>query len=113
MKQKRIRLRCLKMAIVCFPILALLSPVNRAQTSAGVPVYEIRPVESAIKFNVQASVPITGKFDNWNATLTFASADLATGVLDINIQATSVDTGSSMKNSKLKGKISSTSNTIR
>lgn len=44
-----------------------------------------------------------GTFDKWDATLTFTSTDVTTGVLDIKIQADSVDTGS-MKNGKLKGK---------
>ena len=46
---------------------------------------------------------IKGVFDKWDATLTFTSTDPATGVLDIKIQADSVDTGSGMKNGKLKG----------
>jgi len=61
-------------------------------------------VESAIKFDVEASVAIKGTFDKWDATLTFTSPDVTTGVLDIKIQADSVDTGSGMKNGKLKGK---------
>jgi polyisoprenoid-binding protein YceI len=67
-------------------------------------VFEITPVESKINFDVEASVAIKGKFDKWKATLTFASTDVSTGVLDIEIQADSVDTGSGMKNGKLKGK---------
>ncbi|MGC2768882.1 MAG: YceI family protein, partial [Candidatus Acidiferrum sp.] len=43
-------------------------------------------------------------FDKWDATLTFTSPDVTTGVLDIKIEADSVDTGSGMKNGKLKGK---------
>ena len=46
---------------------------------------------------------IEGTFDKWDATLTFTSTDLATGVLDIKILAESVDTGSGMKDGKLKG----------
>jgi polyisoprenoid-binding protein YceI len=61
-------------------------------------------VESAITFDVQASVDIKGTFDKWDATLTFSSTDVTTGVLDIKIQADSVDTGSGMKNGKLKSK---------
>jgi polyisoprenoid-binding protein YceI len=71
---------------------------------AQVPVYKITPLESKIKFGVQASVAIQGTFEKWEATLTFASTDLSTGVLNIEIQADSVDTGSGMKNGKLKGK---------
>ncbi|MBV8513975.1 MAG: YceI family protein, partial [Acidobacteria bacterium] len=39
-----------------------------------------------------------------DATLKFASNHVEDGVLDIKIQAASVDTGSRMKNDKLKGK---------
>jgi polyisoprenoid-binding protein YceI len=71
---------------------------------AQAPVFAITPVESKIQFDVQASVAIKGTFDRWDAALTFASPDINTGVLDIKIQADSVDTGSGMKNGKLKGK---------
>ena len=47
---------------------------------------------------------INGTFDKWDATLTFASTDVTTGVLDIKIQAASINTGSGMKDDKLKGK---------
>jgi polyisoprenoid-binding protein YceI len=66
------------------------------------PVFKITPVESKIKFDVEASVAIEGTFDKWNATLTFGSTDVSSGLLNIEIQADSVDTG--MKNGKLKGK---------
>ena len=59
----------------------------------------------SIKFDVKASsVKIAGKFDKWDASLTFTSPDETTGVLEITIQAASVDTGSGMKNNKLKSK---------
>jgi polyisoprenoid-binding protein YceI len=53
---------------------------------------------------VQASVQIAGKFDKWDASLKFTSSDVTTGVLDIKVQAASVDTGSGMKDGKLKSK---------
>ncbi len=65
-------------------------------------MFAITPVQSSIKFDVKASVPISGTFDQWNATLTFSSTDVTTGVLDVEIQAATVDTGSGMKDSKLK-----------
>jgi polyisoprenoid-binding protein YceI len=71
---------------------------------AQVPVYEVTPVESTIKFGVEASVPIKGAFGKWNASMTFGSTDVRSGVLDIEIQADSVDTGSGLKNNKLKSK---------
>jgi polyisoprenoid-binding protein YceI len=74
--------------------------MSRAQA----PVFEITPVESTIKFDVKASVNIAAKFDKWDASLKFTSPDETTGVLEITIQAASVDTGSGMKNGKLKSK---------
>lgn len=71
---------------------------------AQVPVYEVTPVESSIQFNVESSVPIKGNFGKWDASLTFASSAVGSGVLDIKIEADSVDTGSGVKNGKLKSK---------
>jgi polyisoprenoid-binding protein YceI len=64
----------------------------------------ITPEDSWIKFHLKASTKIAGKFDKWDAALTFTSPDETTGVLEIKIQAASVDTGSDIKNGKLKGK---------
>ena len=61
-------------------------------------------MESTIKFGVESSVSIKGTFDKWNASLKFSSTDVRSAVLEIGIQADSVETGSSMKNNKLKGK---------
>ncbi len=90
----------MRLAVLCFMAYAVLPSVSRAQA----PVFEITPVEGSIKFDVEASVSIKGAFDKWDATLTFTSPDLSTGVLEIRIYAASVDTGSGMKNGKLKGK---------
>ena len=89
-----------RIAALCLLAYAALPSVSRGQA----PVFEITPVDSWIKFDVTASVDIAGKFDKWDATLTFTSPDETTGVLEIRIQADSVDTGSGMKNNKLKGK---------
>jgi polyisoprenoid-binding protein YceI len=80
------------------------SSVPRPEDSGAIPIFKITPVGSKIKFDVEASVAIVGTFDKWDATLTFTSTDVTTGVLDIKIQADSVDTGSGVKNGKLKGK---------
>jgi polyisoprenoid-binding protein YceI len=90
----------MRLAILCFLASALLPSVSRAQ----VPVFQITQGDSSIKFSVKASVAIDGTFDKWDATLTFASPDVTTGVLDVKIQADSVNTGSGMKDGKLKGK---------
>lgn len=85
-------------------LLLLSAAIPTRSSDDGVPVFEITPIKSTIKFGVQASVPIEGMFSKWTATMTFKSTDVSTGVVDIKIQADSVDTGSGMKNSKLKGK---------
>src|SRR5260370_26996450 len=93
-------LPAMRLFAVCLLASALLPSLSRAQ---DVPVFAIDPAQSSIKFNVKASVAIGGTFDQWNATLTFTSTDVTTGVLDVEIQAASVDTGNGMKDSKLKG----------
>jgi polyisoprenoid-binding protein YceI len=90
----------MRLAVLCLLAAAVLPSVSRAQA----PVFAVTPDESSIKFSVKASVAINGNFDKWDAALTFTSPDVSTGVLDIKIQAASVDTGSGMKNGKLKGK---------
>ena len=81
-------------ALIIFPSL------SRSQA----PIFEISPIESSINFHVKSSVKIAGKFDKWDATLTFTSPDETTGVLEVKIQAATVDTGSGMKNRKLKSR---------
>ena len=90
----------MRLTIPLLLVSALLPSVARAQA----PVFKITPKESTIKFNVKASVPIEGNFDKWDATLTFSSTDVTSGVLDIKIQAATVNTGSGMKDDKLRSK---------
>ena len=90
----------MRSAVLCLLVLAMFPTGSRAEA----PVFEIMPAHSSIKFDVKASVKIAGKFDKWDASLTFTSPDETTGVLEITIQAASVDTGSGMKNGKLKSK---------
>ena len=89
----------MRFAILCLLTSATLAPLSRAQA----PVFAITPQTSTIKFSVSSSISIAGTFDKWDATLTFTSPDVTTGVLDIKIDAASVDTGSGMKNDALKG----------
>jgi len=85
----------------CTALLGLAASSTPAQ---GVPVFEIIKADSSIKFNVKASVPIAGNFEKTDASLVFTSPDLSTAVLDVKIQSASVNTGSGMKDSKLKSK---------
>ena len=81
--------------------LGLAASLTPAQ---GVPVFEITKADSSIKFNVKASVPIAGNFDKTDASIVFTSPDLSTAVLDVKIQSASVNTGSGMKDGKLRSK---------
>jgi polyisoprenoid-binding protein YceI len=94
----------MRLAVFCFSVASLFSWIDPVPAEEGVPVFKVTPAESSITFDVEASVAIKGTFDKWDASLTFTSPEVSTGVLDIKIQADSVDTGSGMKNNKLKGK---------
>ena len=85
-------------------LLCLVPSPSQGQASSSVPVFEVTPGKSVIKFNVNASVAIEGVFDKWDASVTYKSMDVTAGVLDIKIQADSVNTGSGMKDGKLKSK---------
>lgn len=83
-----------------FGFLVLLPALSQAQ----VPVFTLTPEGSKIGFSVKASVPLEGTFDKWEATLKFTSPDVTTGILDIKIQGASVNSGSGIKDDKLRSK---------
>ena len=92
----------LPVVIVCLAAFSLLTTPAGAQAPAAVPVFQITPGASTIKFNVSASVTIEGTFDQWEASLTFTSTAAESAVLDVKIQAASVNTGSGLKDKTLK-----------
>src|SRR6201987_4683905 len=92
----------MRLAVVCFLASAVLPSVSRAQAPDGVPVIKIMKEDSSIKFHVKASVAIDGTFDKWDTTATMTSPDVETGVLDIKIQAASVNTGSGMEGRQIE-----------
>ncbi len=92
----------MRLAVLCLLVSTMLPSVSLAQDQ--VPVFKVTPEESDVKFFVKASVAIDGKFKKWDATFTFASPAAESGVIDIKIYADSVDTGSGMKDDKLKSK---------
>lgn len=98
MKWTKPKLHCLHSFLLCISSLIAFVPPGQAQA----PVFEIIPVNSQIKFHVKSSTTIAGKFDKWDASLKFVSPDETTGSLELRIEAASVDTGSGIKNSKLK-----------
>ena len=92
----------MRLAALCLLVSTMLPSVSLAQDQ--VPVFKVTPEESDIKFFVKASVAIDGKFNKWEATFTFTSPAAESGVLDVKIYADSVNTGSDMKDGKLKSK---------
>ena len=92
----------MRLAVLCLLVSTMLPSVSLAQDQ--VPVFTVKPGESDVKFFVKASVAIDGKFNKWEATLTFTSPAAESGVLDVKIYADSVNTGSGMKDDKLKSK---------
>jgi polyisoprenoid-binding protein YceI len=92
-------LRNIRIVTLILLAFAVLPSASQAQA----PVFAITHEASSIKFHVQSSIALDGRFDKWTGTLTFTSPDVTTGVLDLQIQADSVDTGSGLKNGKLKG----------
>lgn len=97
-------LRAGVLSALCGLVAAPFCAVGNAQGSNAAPVFEVTPLESSIKFSVKASVAIQGTFERWDAKLAFTSPDVTTARLEIKIHAESVNTGSGMKNNKLKGK---------
>jgi polyisoprenoid-binding protein YceI len=96
----------MRLTVLCLVASIVFSFVSRTQAPAEVPVFVITPAAEGFKitFNVKASVPIEGVFEKWDASLKFTSPDVTTGVLDIKVDAASVNTGSGLKDGKLKGK---------
>jgi len=89
-----------------FAILSLLAIASLpvAGVAQEVPVFQVDPTESTARFAVKGSVAVNGTFDKWDVTMTFTSTDPTTGTVEMKIQTASVNTGSGMKDKKLKGK---------
>jgi polyisoprenoid-binding protein YceI len=90
----------MRLAVLCLVASALVPLPSLAQA----PVFKITQEDSTVKFSVKASVALEGTFEKWDASVNFTSPDISTGVLEIKIQADSVNTGSGMKDGKLKSK---------
>jgi polyisoprenoid-binding protein YceI len=101
MSLESIALRSTWMALLWLLASAGLPSVSRAQKT---PVFVLRPQVSTIRFFVRSSIDLEGTFEKWEATLTFTSPDVSTGILNIDIQAATVNTGSDLKDDKLKSK---------
>jgi polyisoprenoid-binding protein YceI len=97
-------MRAMRFATISLIVVALFPSISHAQASGGAPVFSISHDGSSVKFHVDASVAIDGTFDKWTARITMTSTEVSSGVLDVKINADSVNTGSGMKDGKLKGK---------
>jgi len=84
----------------CFLTVAVLAP---SIGSAQIPTFQVIAPDSKVNFHVNASVELTGVFEKWAASLHFTTPYVESGVLEIIVQAGSVNTGSSLKDGKLKG----------
>ena len=86
------------------PFLGLLAAALLCLPSSAqqVPVFQVTPVQASVRFNVRSSRPMTGNFQKWNATLTFASREPTSAALDIEIQAASVHSMNGKNDDKLK-----------
>lgn len=91
----------MRLPVICLVLVsAMLCPASRAQ----VPVFQVTPIQSSIQFNTTSSRPLAGNFDKWNATLTFASRDPTSAVLQVEIQTASVHSRNSKNDDELKSK---------
>jgi polyisoprenoid-binding protein YceI len=100
----RSRLSALIRCVLAFAACLMAFLASSRPSYPQVPTYEFTPIESNIKFGVESSVSIQGVFEKWNASIKFSSRDIRSAVLDIEIEAGSVNTGNHMKDNKLKGK---------
>ncbi|HEU5022919.1 MAG TPA: YceI family protein [Bryobacteraceae bacterium] len=80
---------------------AVLAP---AAALAQIPTFDVIVPDSKVGFHVDASVSLTGIFEKWVATLKFLTPRVESGVLDIVVDAASVNAGSSLKENKLRGR---------
>ena len=91
----------MRLPVICLVVVsAMLCPPSRAQ----VPVFQVTPIQSSIRLNITSSRPLTGNFGKWNATLTFASPDPTSAVLQVEIQTASVHSGNNKNDDELKSK---------
>ena len=89
----------IRRTLLCAAVALLAPSIQYGQA----PTYEVLVPESKVDFHVKASVALAGVFQKWNASLRFTTPYVESGVLEIIVQAASVNAGSSLKEGKLKG----------
>ena len=83
----------MRFGVLCLVAFAVLPSLSRAQ----VPVFAISQEGAPFSSPSRHRWHLRVSSDKWEATITFPSTDVTTGVTDIKIQAASVNTGSGMK----------------
>jgi polyisoprenoid-binding protein YceI len=97
----RIQTFVMRLPVLCLVVAcAMWCPASRAQ----VPVFQVTPIQSSIQFNTKSSRSLTGNFDKWNATLTFASSDPTSAALLVEIQTASVHSTNGKNDDELKSR---------
>ena len=91
----------MRLPVIC---LFLASTMLCLPSQAQVPVFQVTPIQSSIRVNTASSSPLTGNFDKWNASLTFASRDPTSAALQVEIQTASVHSRNSKNDDELKSK---------
>ena len=89
----------MRLPVLC---LVLMSAMLCLPSQAQVPVFQVTPIQSSIRFNTASSRPLTANFDKWNATLTFASRDPTSAVFQVEIQTASVHCRDSKSDDEVK-----------
>src|SRR5580704_11672488 len=97
----RIQTLVMRLPVIC---LFLASAMLCLPSQAQVPVFQVTPIQSSIRINTASSSPLTGNFDKWNASLTFASRDPTSAALQVEIQTASVHSRNSKNDEELKSK---------
>jgi polyisoprenoid-binding protein YceI len=97
----RIQTLGMRLPVIC---LFLASAMLCLPSQAQVPVFQVTPIQSSIRVNTASSSPLTGNFDKWKASLTFASRDPTSAVLQVEIQTASVHSRNSKNDDELKSK---------
>src|SRR6201993_3615066 len=91
----------MRLPVLC---LVLVSAIMCSPSRAQVPVFQVTPIQSSIRFNTASSRPLTANFDKWNATLTFAARDPTSAVFQVEIQTASVHCRNSKYDDEMKSR---------
>ena len=94
----------MKNFLFCCALFLLIATTASNTAAQTPPTFTVAPPPASnINFEVDASVTLKGTFHKWESSFVCPTMEAVACVLDIKIDAASVDTGSGMKDGKLKG----------